>query len=346
MSETRARWQGRISSFRPWALLLALFAALGIWLLATRLHTALSNPIEPQSVQIGKLVREEIGRNRFVTVAGTAFYAIGYEETENDRLVATFYALIDASTGDLIFVRSTRPVPAVEEEEVKITGMTRGSGSDLRTTIESDLPLLSQVGLVATPSLYIAANETPGKAGSIIPMIAGLGLVLVLCLATLFFPATVFRPCPVEPGVTPGSDEPIVKATGRFQRLKQLQPSPVTGRGTRRFREANANLIALEAQRLWVHIHHVERYSAVGIPLFRRKSDWAVFVDPSHTIDVVPGKLYTWRERWAVRFRHQRGEGKPQTLILSFDSAGAQSEALNSLEQTGFSVSSSAPTTL
>lgn len=347
MSETRARWLGRISAFRPWALLLALLAALGIWFLAARLHTAFSNPTEPQSVQIGQLVREEIGRNRYVAVSGTAVYSIGYEETENGRLVATLYALIDASTGDLVFVRSTQPAPAAEQEEIAITGMTRSAGSDLRTTIESDLPLFSQAGLAANPSLYVAAGEAPGRASSLILMIAGLGLVVILCLATLLLcPATVFRPCPVEPGATPSTGEPTAKATGRFQRLKQLQPSPVAGRGTRRFREANANLVALESQRLMVLIHYVEGYGVVGIPLFRRGSDWAVLLEPSHTLELVPGKLYAWRERWAFRLLHKPGEQKPQTLILSFDSAGAISEVFSSLQQMGFSVGTGAPTSL
>ncbi len=174
--------------------MVAALAALGIWFLAARLHTALSNPTEPQSVQVGQLVREEIRRNRYVAVSGTAVYSIGYEEKENDRLVATLYALIDASTGDLVFVRSTQPVPGDVQEEITIAGMTRSAGSDLRTTIESDLPLLSQTGLTATPSLYVAAGEAPGKAGSLIAMIAGLAFVVVLCVATpLVLPATVFR---------------------------------------------------------------------------------------------------------------------------------------------------------
>jgi len=173
---------------------------------------------------------------------------------------------------------------------------------------------------------------------------AGLGLLLILSVAALFFPSTVFRPYPVDAGAVPVTAESAVKATGRFQKLKQLEPSIEPGRGTRRFREAIANLVPLEAQRLMVHIHFVLRHTLYGIvPLFRQESDWAVIVDPSHTRDVEPGKLYGWRERWAVRMRYSDQKGKPQALILIFGEAGEQAGFLSALQEMGFPLGTGSP---
>jgi heat shock protein HtpX len=60
---------------------------------------------------------------------------------------------------------------------------------------------------------------------------------------------------------------------------------------------------------------------------------------------VEPGRLYGWRDRWAVQMRYDDAKGKPQTLILSFDGAGEQAGFLNTLQETGFPVGtgSSAP---
>jgi hypothetical protein len=197
---------------------------------------------------------------------------------------------------------------------------------------------MHEAGLSTTPNLYLEGGQKPGNVSLLILGIAGLGLLLILCVAVLFFPNTVFRSQPVDASAVPATGVSVAKATGRFQKLKRLEPSIELGRGTHRFREANANLAPLGAQRLMVYIHYVESFKGVGITLFRNKTDWAAFVDPSHTLDVEPGKLLGWRDRWAVRLRYKNDQGKSQALILTFDDTGPQFGFLNALQQMGFPV--------
>ena len=344
MSETWPRWQGRIGSLKGWVGFVGLFALVILLSLIPKLQTALNNPTEPQRVQIGQLVREEIATDQYIEVAGIALYPLAYEETESDKLVASYYGLLDEATGELIFVRTTQPLPTVEQEAVTIAGMTHAVPADYRPTMESDLPLLRDAGLTATTNLYLAGGEKPAKTNTLILAIVGLGLLLVLCVVALFFPRTVFRPQPVDAMAVPVTGTSVARATGRFQKLKQLEPSIEPGRGTRRFQEGNANLVPLDTQRLMVYIHYVLRQTLAGVvPLFRQESHWAVIVDPSNTRDVEPGKLYGLRERWAVRMRYQDQKNKPQALILSFDEAGAQAGFLSALQEMGFPVGTGSP---
>ena len=344
MDETWPRRLARIGALKPYALGIGVVALVVLVSLIPTLQTALNNPTEPQRVQIGQLVRGEIGKNRYVSVAGIALYQLTYEETENEKRVATLYGLVNVATGELILVRTTQPLPNVEQEAVTITGMTHSVPTDYRTVIEGDLPMLTEAGLTATADLYLADGEKPGKANTLILGITALGLLVLLCAATLFFPSTVFRPQPVAAGTVPAAGTSVIKATGRLQKLKQLEPSIETGRGTRRFREANASLVPMEAQRLMVYIHYVLRQTLYGIiPLGRQESHWAAIVDPSHTRDVEPGKLYGWRDRWAVQMRYQDEKSKLQALILSFDDAGAQAGLLKALQEMGFSVGGGSP---
>jgi hypothetical protein len=343
MGEKWLRWQGRIGSFKSSALVLGLSAVILLAILIPNLRAALHNPTQPQNVQIGQLVRGEIGADRYVAVAGTAFYQAGYTETKDQKLVATIYALVDTTTGDTIFVRTTQPVPTVEHESVSLIGMTRAASADLRALIEKDLPDLQSGGLATTSNLYLADRQKPAAASIVMLGLAGAGLLLILCALALIFPGTVFRPSPVDATVVPVTGQFVTKASGHFQRLKQGPPAVELGNGTRRFREANANLVPQEAQRLMVYIHHIDVTKTYGITTSRNESHWAAFVDPGRTVDVQPGMLFARRDRDAVRMRYNDEEGKLQELILTFDEAGAQAGFLNALRERGFPVGTGSP---
>ena len=55
-------------------------------------------------------------------------------------------------------------------------------------------------------------------------------------------------------------------------------------------------------------------------------------------IDIEPGKLYGWRDRWAVRFRYKGRNDKPETLLVSFDHAAGQASLVELLCKMGFAV--------
>ncbi len=338
MNETWPRWQARIGGLKAVALLIGLVILAALLSCIYQLQNTLKNPREPQRVQIGQLVREEIGEGQYVTVAGTAFYQEGYDETKNGKLVSRYYGLLNLAKGEVIFVRTTQALPTVEQAGASVVGMTRAVEPDLRSIMESSLPELREAGLTTTTNLYLAEGQKPTRPGFFIAAIAGLGLLLALCVATLFFPSTVFRPQPVDAAAVPSTGA-MVKATGRFKKVKRVEPSIEFGRGGHSFRETIANLVPLDAQRLMVYVRLVQRHTLYGvIPLFKQQSDWAVVVDPSHTRDIEPGKLYGWRDRWAVRMRCEDQKGRLQALILSFDGAGAQASFLNMLHERGFPV--------
>lgn len=343
MKENGSHWQARIGSLKGLALIVGLLAVIFLWAFGLELRAALDNPTEPQPVSIGQLVRGEVGQDRYVSISGTAYYELGYIETEDEKEVANVYPLVDDATGDMFFVRTTEPVLDVGTEAVTVTGMTAKSQDLLRDSIEADLPLIEEAGLTTTANLYLDLGEKPGSAGGLIAAVAGLALVLVLCIVMQFFPSVVFQPGPVSAAAGPAAGDLVPKATGRFHKLKRLEPSIELGRGTHRFREANANLVPLEGWRLMVHIHYIQRRRVYGITLFKQKSDWAVLLDPARTSAVEPGKLLGWRDRWAARIPYQDDAGTAQVLFLSFDTAGAQARVLDALQEIGFAVASGAP---
>jgi heat shock protein HtpX len=202
------------------------------------------------------------------------------------------------------------------------------------------------VGLFVVLGIWILAldaGERPGQAGGLVLAIAGLGVLLLLCVATLFFPSTVFFPQPVEATAAPAAGEFVTKATGRFRKLAKLEPAIEVGKGARRFREVVARLVPLEGQQVMVYVHLVESQGVYGIPLFQQRSNWAIWIDPANTLSVEPGKLLGWRDRCAAQVQYSGDKGKLQTLILTFDDAGAQLAVLSALQQMGFAVGTGSP---
>jgi len=164
MNETWPRWQGRIGSSKAGRVRRAVRAGY-TGEPHPSLQTALNNPTQPQRVQIGQLVSEEIGKDQYVTAAGIAVYQLSYEETENNKHVASYYGLLNAATGDLIFVRTKQPLPTVEQEAATITGMTAPSRGLSRCHQERFADAARRWS-DSNPNLYLADGEKPARPAS------------------------------------------------------------------------------------------------------------------------------------------------------------------------------------
>lgn len=341
MSDASLRWKARLGSLKPAAALVALLAAIFLFLVLNDLSVASSNPTEPQSVAIGQLVSGEIDVNRYVSVSGTAFYPAAYEETEDGRTVSEYYFVADPASSHMVLVKADESLPIVEQtEEVTVFGLTHSAESDLKQLIDSDLADIRSAGFDTISTLYIGEGEKPVDVAQQTGLAVGLGVILLLCVATFFFPGTVFAPRPVDSLAAPSPSNPEVKATGQFQKLASARPSIRIGKGTRKFNNAVANIIPLEDRRLMVYIHHVMTYKTYGITVRKQESDWGAFVDSAIVLDIEPGKLYGWRDRSAVRLRYKDEKERQQTLIVSFNHAGAQADFVGLLRQMGFMVGS------
>ena len=53
---------------------------------------------------------------------------------------------------------------------------------------------------------------------------------------------------------------------------------------------------------------------------------------------IEPGKVYSLKNRWAVRFHYQGIKDKPQTLVISFDKPWGQSSFVGLLQEMGFQI--------
>jgi len=238
-------------------------------------------------------------------------------------------------------VQADESLSIIEQtEEVTVSGFTHSTESDLKQLIDSDLADIRSAGFDTISTLYIGEGEKPVDVAQQTGLAVGLGAILLLCVATFFFPGAVFAPRPVDSLATPATSNPDVKATGQFRKLASVRPSIRIDKGTRKFNNAVANILPLEDRRLMVYIHHVMTTKTYGITVRKQESDWGAFVDSANTLDIEPGKLYGWRDRPAVRLRYKDENEKQQALIVSFNHSGAQADFVNLLRQTGFIVGS------
>ncbi len=338
MSETLLRLKGIIGELRPLALLIMIVAVLLLGLAISNFVTVLGNPAEPQPATIGQLVDGAIGKDQYVSVSGYAYYDWGYTETENGRTVATYYYLVDGSTGHAVVVKADTPkLHGRTSKNVTLTGVTKMPSSDLYVAIDNEVAALREQGLETTPAVYIAENAKPPDMLGALALLFVSGIVISMCLAAYLFPASVFAPNPVEviPGPVQGDEG--VKASGKFLKLKQVRPSIEIGRRSRRFNKAVANIVTLGGNRLMIYIHHVVRTRVYGIPVGTSRSDWGVFLERDNVSRIEPGILYGWKKRWAVRIEYMQ-KNKPQTLIVSFDQPWGRNMLVKRLRLLGFTV--------
>ncbi len=342
MNESALRWKGRLGSLKAVAALVLLFAVIFLFISIENLNLANSNPAGPQAVKIGQLANNELDIDKYVTISGLALYPAAYEQTEDGKTTAEFYFVVDDATGHMILVKAADTLPATEsEEDVTISGLTHMPETKLRDLIESDLPDIQQAGLVTTSTLYIGDGEAPPSASASLAAVVGLGVLSLLCVTTFFFPSTVFGPKPIDLGAaTTATTDRSTWATGRFKKLSSTQPPFVFVKGQRKFTNAVVNVIPLDSRQLMLYIHHVMTYRTYGIKVSERQTDWGVLLDSASMIDIEPGKVYGWRDKWAVRFRYDVGGARPQTAIVTFKQVAAQAQLVNLLRQLGFAVGS------
>ena len=344
MNEGALRWKGRLGSLKAVAALVLLFAVIFLIGAVSNYNLASSNPTQPQAVQIGELAGNAIGLDRYVTFSGLALYPAAYEETEDDKTTGEFFYVLNTDTGEMVLVKAAKSLPIIEsEEEVTISGLTHVPEPKLRDLIESDLPAIQKADLTTTSSVYVGDGETPPSASGSLATVIGLGVLALGCVATFLFPTTVFGPKPIDSvaatTVTATPDR-SAWATGRFKKLSSTEPSFVFGKGQRTFTNAVTNVFPMEGRQLMLYIHHVMTYRTYGIKVSEQQTDWGLLLDSGNVIDIEPGKVYGWRDKWAVRFRYTDTGAKPQTAIVTFGQAATQAQFVNLLRQLGFSVGS------
>jgi hypothetical protein len=128
-----------------------------------------------------------------------------------------------------------------------------------------------------------------------------------------------------------------VRATGKFQKLKQLEPTIEVGKGSQKLTNSVANVIPLARGRLMIYVHRVVR-SRYGTTV----SDWGIFLDTDNVHAVEPGKIYSWKDRWAVRFQYQGPKDRPQTLFVIFEQPGDQATFVDLVRKSGFAIETGA----
>jgi hypothetical protein len=342
INEAALRWKGRLGSLKALGLLGVIVGAIFLLFRVEDLATALNNPAEPQVARISQLVTGEIGTDRYVSLSGQAEYQTGYRYTENNQPVDDYYFLVDYQAGYMVLVKSPTIIPeTLRPESITVNGLTHSAPTDLRDKIEADKSDYTKAGLATISTLYVGEDEQPASAAGLIVPMAIVGLLMLLGLGTFFFPNQVFGPKPIDTfALDPAKSKPGVKASGTFQRLASVRPTIKLGKGTRKFDNSVANIVTLDSGDLMIYIHYILTTRVYGAAVNKRESDWGIFLQPSRVTEIEPGKLYSWRDRWAARIRYQTEAGKEQTLLLSFNDAGSLSDFASLLRSRGYMVGS------
>jgi hypothetical protein len=298
MNETWLRWKARIGALKGLALVILIFAGIISFGILGDLNRTLKNGQGNQVTTISQIATNQIEREKFVTVSGLAAYRLNYQETQDGVTKAIIYPLIDQNGNYLVFVRTTNiELANAEDAAVKVSGMTQSSPNDLQQLIRQDMADINSAGFTTIDTMYIEEGREPGNLITSALEGLALGFLMFLCVATIFFPSTVFSPYSVQP-MAPGADAKSgIRATGTLQQLKSSQPTLEFGKSKRKFQNAVANLFTQEERWLGVYIHFVYVQRVYGVQVSKRESDWAVIIKPSQIVALDPGKLYGWRDR-------------------------------------------------
>lgn len=339
MNETLYRWQGRIGSLKPLALIVLIIILIFVVPTINNLWIAFKNPSTSQSVSVDQLVSGAVGTGKYISVSGTASYELAYTEKTDGKLTALYYPLIDANSNRIIFVKTTdTTLENAKDADVTISGMTAGSDSDLKNVIEKDLADINSAGFETSSALYIEEGRTPGNFLIYLLELGALGFIGLLCALTFFFPSVVFKPFPVQTNVADPNVKSAFKTTGTFQQVTKLEPLTF-GKQRRKFENANSNLFFMQDRSIGVYIHFVFTQRVYGVQVRKTETDWMILVQPSQIISVEPGKIYSWRDTWAVAVRYKEND-KNQVLTVAFDNAAAQANYINVLRDKDYAVSS------
>jgi hypothetical protein len=341
MNESLLRWKARIGSLKGAAVIVIIFLVIFLFPVIEGLTTAWKNPGESLPVTVSQLALGQVEESRYVNVSGLAAYDLAYTETENDATKAIIYPLIDRQNGVIVFVRTTHTeLQNASDATVTVSGMTTRSATELKNIIEKDKADINNAGFQVSSTLYIEDGKKPGQVVLYLLALAAMGFAGLLCLVTFFFPVTVFNPYPIQ-SIRPGDIvSKAVKATGNFQQVKKMEPLEFA-KSMRKFQDSNANLFFMNDKTLGVYIHFIFTYRVHGIPVSKKETDWMVLVRPTNIIAIEPGKLYGWKDRWAISIRFKLpSANKEQTLLLSFDNGASQVNFINALREMGYAVSS------
>lgn len=340
MNESLLRWEGRIGSLKGFAVIILIFLVIFLFPVFENLTIALKNPSGSQTVTVSQLISGQVGTKKYVSVSGLASYDLAYRETEDGNTKAIIYPLIDRSSNTVVFVRTTETNLANSPDaEVQVVGLTTNAPTDLKNVIEKDIAEINSAGFQASSTLYIEEGKKPGQAMVFLLQLAAMGFAGLLCLVTFFFPTTVFQPYPA-PQVAPGEQlSTVIKSTGTFQQVKKMEPLEF-GRSKRRFTNANANLFIVQDRSLAIYIHFIHTTRVYGIRVSKQETDWMILVKPQQVVAIEPGKIFGWRDVWAVSVRYRDPNEKEQTALISFVNAASQVNLVNYLREKGFAVSS------
>lgn len=340
MNESLLRWKGRIGSLKPLAFLVLIFLVIFTFPAVTGFVTALKNPSAPRSVTVSELISGNIGTQRYVEVSGVASYKLAYTETENDVPKAIIYPLIDRQGNAVIFVRTTKAeLASSPDTQVTVTGITTSASSDLKNLIEKDLSEINGAGFQTSSALYIEEGQKPGQIIVYLLALAIMAFATVLCIVTFFFPSVAFGAFPVQQIPPDAKISKAIKATGNFQQVKTMQPLEFA-KARRKFTDAIANLFVMDDRSIGVYIRYILTRRVYGIQVSKQETDWMILIKPAQIMAVEPGKIYSWRDRWAISIRYKDSAERQQTAIISFEDSASQANFVNFLREKGHAVSS------
>lgn len=341
MNETLLRWEGRIGSLRSLAIIVLIFLVIFAFSAVGNLNTALKNPAGSQSaVTISQLTSGQVGAGEYIMVSGLASYELAYIEKEDGVKKAIIYPLIDQKEGVIVFVRTTNvALETAADANVTVSGMTTGSNTDLKNAVESDMADINSAGFKTTSALYVEEGKQPSQLGTSLLILAAMAFAGLLSIATFFFPTTAFGAYPVQQVPPDAVVTKAIKSTGMFQQVKKMEPLEF-GKTKRKFENSIANLFVMEDKTLGVYIHFVYTHRVYGIQVSKQETDWMVLVKPMQVVAIEPGKIYSWRDRWAVSVRYRDANSKEQTVYIIFENLASQVNFVNYLREKGFAVSS------
>lgn len=340
MNESLLRWKGRIGSLKALAMLVLIFLVIFTFPAVTGFVTALKNPSSPRTVTASELISGSIGTQRYVNVSGVASYKLAYTETENDVPKAIIYPLIDRPGNAVIFVRTTKTeLASSPDTQVSVTGLTTSTSSDLKNLIKKDLSEINGAGFQTSSVLYIEEGQKPGQVIVYLLALAAMAFATALCVATFFFPSVAFGAFPVQQIPTDAKISKAIKATANFQQVKTMQPLEFA-KAKKKFTDAVANLFIMDDRSIGVYIRYILTRRVYGIQVSKQETDWMVLIKPMQVIAVEPGKIYSWRERWAVSIHYKDAGDKEQTIIIGFENAASQANFMSFLREKGYAVSS------
>src|SRR5512135_2081280 len=139
---------------------------------------------------------------------------------------ADYYYLLDDRTGNMLLVKSPTLIPDSQtSKSVTIYGLTHNTESELRDLINSDHSKFTASGVQTSSALYLGEAEVPPSPIGNVLTVAIIVILILLSIASFFFPNIVFAPMPIDGSLVAGDYTSNVQATGRFLKLASIKQS-------------------------------------------------------------------------------------------------------------------------